>query len=216
MILYNFYFTLFKSISFRPVFLPDPKDGSLYLYGPETEALKKLPFTIPQLVASSPCRSSDGILYTGRKIDTWFSVDPQTGEREQLLGFAEAENTCPVNTQNAIYVGRTEYNIMMIDSKHKDRKWNVTFYDYSAGKMDPKLVEDYDLAHFTASSNGQVVTLDRFGKILWNIDLNSPVIAVYTISEDGLITIRFTSVSDSTLSLLLKKISVNPKDFKLL
>jgi len=31
----------------------------------EREALKKLPFTVPQLVASSPCRSSDGILYTG-------------------------------------------------------------------------------------------------------------------------------------------------------
>jgi serine/threonine-protein kinase/endoribonuclease IRE1 len=52
--------------AFRPLFLPDPKDGSLYVLGSsEREALKKLPFTIPQLVASSPCRSSDGILYTG-------------------------------------------------------------------------------------------------------------------------------------------------------
>lgn len=49
-----------------PLFLPDPKDGSLYmLRSSDREALKKLPFTIPQLVASSPCRSSDGILYTG-------------------------------------------------------------------------------------------------------------------------------------------------------
>ncbi|KAL7301231.1 hypothetical protein TKK_0006195 [Trichogramma kaykai] len=198
-----------------PYFLPDPKDGSLYLYGPETEVLKKLPFTIPQLVASSPCRSSDGILYTGRKIDTWFSVDSQTGEREQLLGFSKATNTCPVDTKNAIFVGRTEYNIMMIDSKHKDRKWNVTFYDYSAGKMDPKLVENYDFAHFTSSSMGQVITLDRFGNILWNIDLGSPVIAAYTVSKDGLITIPFSSVSDNTLNLLMKKISVNPKDFEL-
>lgn len=28
-------------------------------------ALKKLPFTIQELVTASPCRSSDGILYTG-------------------------------------------------------------------------------------------------------------------------------------------------------
>lgn len=27
--------------------------------------LQKLPFTIPELVQSAPCRSSDGILYTG-------------------------------------------------------------------------------------------------------------------------------------------------------
>ncbi|XP_001607831.2 serine/threonine-protein kinase/endoribonuclease IRE1 isoform X1 [Nasonia vitripennis] len=197
-----------------PVFLPDPKDGSLYLFGPETEALKKLPFTIPQLVASSPCRSSDGILYTGRKIDTWFSVDPKTGEREQLLGFSKADNTCPIDTQNAIYVGRTEYNIIMIDSKRKDRKWNVTFYDYSAAKMDNELVEDYDLAHFAGSSTGQVVTLDRFGNTLWNINLGSPVIAIYTISKDGLITIPFTSVSESTLGQLLQKIAINPNEFQ--
>ena len=198
------------------MFLPDPKDGSLYLFGPETEALKKLPFTIPQLVASSPCRSSDGILYTGRKIDTWFSVDPKTGEREQLLGFNKAENTCPLDTQNAVFVGRTEYNIIMIDSKHKDRKWNVTFYDYSAAKMDPKLVEDYDLNHFAGSSTGQIVTVDRFGNILWDINLGSPVIAAFTISKDGLVTVPFTSIADSTLSQLLKKISVNPNEFQFL
>ncbi|KAJ8682778.1 hypothetical protein QAD02_018570 [Eretmocerus hayati] len=197
-----------------PIFLPDPKDGSLYLFGPETEALKKLPFTIPQLVASSPCRSSDGILYTGRKIDTWFNVDPQTGEREQLLGFTKAENTCPIDVQNPIFVGRTEYNIIMIDSKQKDRKWNVTFYDYSAAKMDPELVEDYDLAHFAASSTGQVVTIDRYGNILWDIDLGSPAIAVFSIRNGGLVTVPFNSVADNTLKNLLKKISVKPSEFQ--
>ena len=43
------------------------------------EPLKKLPFTIPELVAASPCKSTDGILYTGKKVDTWFSVDRNTG-----------------------------------------------------------------------------------------------------------------------------------------
>ena len=49
----------------RPAFLPDPKDGSLYAFGKNLEGLKKLPFTIPELIAASPCKSSDGILYTG-------------------------------------------------------------------------------------------------------------------------------------------------------
>lgn len=127
----------------RPIFLPDPRDGSLYLFGRESEALKKLPFTIPQLVASSPCRSSDGILYTGRKIDTWFSIDPMTGEKEQLLSFYKVKDTCPLEMQNIIFVGRTEYNIIMVDSKRKDRKWNVTFYDYSAMQMEPDVTDNY-------------------------------------------------------------------------
>ena len=53
----------------RPAFLPDPKDGSIYMIGGGLkDPLKKLPFTIPELVAASPCKSSDGILYTGKKV----------------------------------------------------------------------------------------------------------------------------------------------------
>ena len=48
-------------------FLPDPTDGSLYMYSSTHSGLKKMPFTIPQLVTASPCKSNaDGILYTGQ------------------------------------------------------------------------------------------------------------------------------------------------------
>ncbi|PBC25233.1 Serine/threonine-protein kinase/endoribonuclease ire-1 [Apis cerana cerana] len=200
----------------RPMFLPDPKDGSLYVFGTETEALKKLPFTIPQLVANSPCRSSDGILYTGRKIDTWFGIDPRTGQREQLLGFDKVKNTCPVEMQNAVFMGRTEYSIIMVDSKQKNRKWNVTFYDYSATKMEPEGIENYDLVHFATSSTGRIVTVDRkLGIILWELDVQSPVIAVYIVREDGLLTVPFTSVADETLNLILKRFANKPSDIQL-
>ncbi|XP_012256735.2 serine/threonine-protein kinase/endoribonuclease IRE1 [Athalia rosae] len=199
-----------------PMFLPDPKDGSLYVFGAESEALKKLPFTIPQLVASSPCRSSDGILYTGRKTDTWFSIDPHTGEREHLLGFDKVEHTCPVKVQDAVFVGRTEYNIMMVDSKQKDRKWNVTFYDYSAAKMKPEGTDNYELVHFSTSSSGRLVTLDRrLGVALWELDLESPVVAVYTVNDDGLVSVPFTSVADDTLDHLLKRFIARPSDIQL-
>ena len=57
--------TLYRICS--PAFLPNPKDGSLYILdaGSEGSSLKKLPFTIPELVAASPFKSTDGILYTG-------------------------------------------------------------------------------------------------------------------------------------------------------
>ncbi|XP_078035621.1 serine/threonine-protein kinase/endoribonuclease Ire1 isoform X2 [Augochlora pura] len=198
------------------MFLPDPKDGSLYIFGTETEALKKLPFTIPQLVANSPCRSSDGILYTGRKVDTWFSVDPRTGQKEQLLGFDKVKNTCPVEMQDGVFVGRTEYNIIMIDVKRKNRKWNVTFYDYSAAKMEPEGIENYDLVHFTTSSTGRIVTVDkRLGIVLWELDVQSPVIAVYIVRKDGLLAVPFTSVADGTMDHLLERFASKPSDIKL-
>jgi hypothetical protein len=54
--------------------LPDPKDGSLYALGDGMNGIKKLPFTIPQLVSASPCKSNEGMLYTG--IKTNYRVKP--------------------------------------------------------------------------------------------------------------------------------------------
>lgn len=55
------------SLPKTPYFLPDPKTGSLYMMGKQN-SLRKLPFTIPQLVAMAPCRNSEGLMYTGKKV----------------------------------------------------------------------------------------------------------------------------------------------------
>lgn len=130
------YFTVFLLL--RPAFLPDPKDGSIYMIGGGLkDPLKKLPFTIPELVAASPCKSSDGILYTGKKVDTWFSVDRYTGTRQGSISATHGcvvgnEDQCPTISPANFLIGRTEYNIMMYDSRAQGRKWNITFFDYSS------------------------------------------------------------------------------------
>lgn len=71
------------------VYLPDPVSGSIYKLqtdGDNGNELKKLPYTIPQLVNKSPCKSSDGILYSGKKSDQWMLIDPKTGKREFVMG----------------------------------------------------------------------------------------------------------------------------------
>lgn len=111
--------------------------------------LQKLPFTIPELVQSSPCRSSDGVLYTGtrappqgppgvrwgggpaeqlqgrrgargpggvrhgvdvllfagKKQDTWFVVDPKSGEKQTTLSTEASDGLCP--SSPLLYIGRT-------------------------------------------------------------------------------------------------------------
>lgn len=109
--------------------------------------LKKLPYTIPQLVASAPCRSSDGILYSGKKKDTWFLIDPKTGRREKVVGFgADSKDSIGWATSRAVYLGRTQYTVLMYDSMAKDKNtkpWNVTFFDYSAHTMAPEVSSEY-------------------------------------------------------------------------
>ncbi|XP_055641091.1 serine/threonine-protein kinase/endoribonuclease IRE1 [Toxorhynchites rutilus septentrionalis] len=189
-------------------YLPDPRDGSLYTYRNPEGGLKKLPYTIPQLVASAPCRSSDGILYSGKKSDDWFLIDPKTGRRERVLGFGaplERDKADSIGwaTSRAVYLGRTQYTVMMYDSMSSDRDsrpWNVTFFDYTSHTMAPELTKEYEFLHLTSSSSGLTATFEqKKGTPLWQKDLSSPIVAVFLLGSEGLLSIPFQTVSDEVL-----------------
>lgn len=191
-------------VSKRTSFLPDPKDGSLYIYGfgegSGEDAIKKLPFTIPELVSASPCRSTDGVLYTGQKLDVWFAIDFFTGDKLETISFHGSDKICPVSYEKAIFVGRTEFQIAMYDSKTGEKRWNASFFDYAA-QTPPDLAKEYDLAHFTSSESGRVLTFSKeTGDFLWERELGSPVVAVYDVGEEGsLRRLPFTPVAHRTL-----------------
>ncbi|CAN8002906.1 unnamed protein product, partial [Ixodes hexagonus] len=188
----------------RTSFLPDPKDGSLYIYGfgrdTGEDAIKKLPFTIPELVAASPCRSNDGVLYTGQKLDVWFAIDFFTGDKLETISFHGSDKVCPVSYEKAIFVGRTEFQIAMYDSKTGEKRWNASFFDYAA-QATPEIAEEYELAHFTSSESGRVLTFYKdTGDFLWERELGSPVVAVYQVGEEGVLRrLPFTPVAHRTL-----------------
>lgn len=185
----------------EPGFLPDPNDGSLYVLGGKNkEGLMKLPFTIPELVHSSPCRSSDGILYTGKKQDTWFVVDPQTGEKQTSLSTASSDSICP--SAPLLYIGRTEYMITMYDTKTQELRWNATYNDYSAPLYDDQKY-DYKMSHFASSGDGLVVTVDRdSGDVLWMQKFDSPVAGFYLWAQDSLRRAPHLTVATETLRYL--------------
>lgn len=87
-------------------------------------------------------------------------------------------------------------------------------YTHTCVRILKKIELISDLVHLTTSSTGRVVTLDRrLGRVLWKLDLKSPVIAMYTVTKDGLLTIPFTSIADS----LLEKFATDkPTDIQLL
>ncbi|XP_062617880.1 serine/threonine-protein kinase/endoribonuclease IRE1-like [Saccostrea cucullata] len=189
----------------RLSFLPDPKDGSLYALSDGREGIKKLPFTIPQLVTASPCKSNEGMLYTGHKKDTWIAIDVTTGVKMQTLSSDGTQKMCPSSAEKVIYIGRTEYTINMFDSKTGNKRWNATFMDYSSHVGE---VKEYDLRHFTASSTGMAVTLDnKSGEVLWYTDFQSPVVAMYTMDHEGLQKVPFTSFAPETLDHLTGQLS---------
>ncbi|KAI1896757.1 hypothetical protein AGOR_G00098100 [Albula goreensis] len=184
----------------EPAFLPDPNDGSLYsLGGKNSEGLTKLPFTIPELVQASPCRSSDGILYMGKKQDLWYVVDLLTGEKQQTLTSSFAETLCP--SSSLLYLGRTEYTITMYDTKNRELRWNATYSDYASTLPDEE--SKYKMAHFVSNGDGLVVTVDtESGDVQWIQNYNSPVVAMYIWQRDGLRKVPHTNIAVETLRYL--------------
>uniref|UniRef100_A0A8C0HK28 Serine/threonine-protein kinase/endoribonuclease IRE1 n=1 Tax=Chelonoidis abingdonii TaxID=106734 RepID=A0A8C0HK28_CHEAB len=161
--------------------------------------LQKLPFTIPELVQSSPCRSSDGVLYTGKKQDTWFVVDPKSGEKQTTLSTEAWDGLCP--STPLLYIGRTQYVITMYDTKSRELRWNATYHDYSAELYDEAY--DYKMAHFASSGDGLVVTVDKeSGDVLWMQNYGSPVVGLYMWHQDSLRRVPHLNVAMETLRYL--------------
>lgn len=62
-----------------------------------------------------------------------------------------------------------------------------------------------ELVHFTSPSSGTVLTYERAtGELLWQKQLNSPVVALYSVdyTHSSLISVPFTSIASETLNRL--------------
>nr|XP_020040033.1 serine/threonine-protein kinase/endoribonuclease IRE2 [Castor canadensis] len=176
-------------------FLSDPADGSLYIMGTQKQqGLMKLPFTIPELVHASPCRSSDGVFYTGRKQDAWFVVDPESGETQTTL------TTEALSTPH-LYIGRTQYTVTMHNPRAPALRWNTTYRRYSAPPMDGS--PGKYMSHLTSCGMGLLLTVDPgSGAVLWTQDLGVPVMGIYTWYQDGLRQLPHLTLARDTLHFL--------------
>lgn len=83
------------------------------------------------------------IKFLGKKKDSWFKLDPETGKKQQILGWDDHSTTCPLDTKKVVYVGKTQYNLRMVDGKKPDSKWNVTLFVYSSHAMSNEDLNNY-------------------------------------------------------------------------
>ncbi|XP_045704759.1 serine/threonine-protein kinase/endoribonuclease IRE2 isoform X6 [Phyllostomus hastatus] len=156
---------------------------------------QKLPFTIPELVHASPCRSSDGVFYTGRKQDAWFVVDPESGETQMTL-------TTDALSTPRLYIGRTQYTVTMHDPRAPDLHWNTTYRCYSAPPMDVSTGKY--MSHLASCGMGLLLTVDPgSGVVLWTQDLGVPVMGIYTWHQDGLRQLPHLTLARDTLHFLV-------------
>ncbi|GMS84112.1 hypothetical protein PENTCL1PPCAC_6287 [Pristionchus entomophagus] len=183
-------------------FLPNPQDGSLYSL--KEGVLRKLPFSIPQVVGASPVRGNDGVFYAGSKKDVWIGIDPISGEKIETLSSASYHRVCPANGVHTVFIGRREYRVTMFDPTNRTRSWNTTFVDYST-HLQPE-DSSYPLRHLVSSSSGDVLAIhEKTGSLLWQTDVGHPVVAMYLLRSNGLHKLGFTPVGRETMEGIVEK-----------
>ncbi|GIZ01032.1 hypothetical protein CEXT_175801 [Caerostris extrusa] len=180
---------------------PDPRDGSLYMYmsSHATNDFKKLRYTISELIYHAPLRSDDGVLYTGKKIASWFAIDPITGKKLDTVTTGGSDKICPALNKNGVFIGRTDFELSMYDLNYGVQSWNVTYSDYAASSS-AKFNNEYGIVHFTSCSSGLILSVEkRNGNILWFSDFGSPVVGLYLLERNGLHNVPFHSLSTEAL-----------------
>lgn len=152
--------------------MTDPRDGSLYIFtSKEDGGLKKFPYTIAELVSSSPSKSKDGFLYTGDKKDQWLAIDYRNGYKLDTLTAETLSSKISIADENVVFIGRTQYTVSMFDIASREKVFNLTYYDYSTHSGMTKPItpsaninadpRNYPFYHFTSNSDGTLVTLDK-------------------------------------------------------
>ena len=72
-----------------------------------------------------------------------------------------------------------------------------------------------EFVHFTASSTGRTLSLDRrVGSLLWEHDYGSPVIAMYVLENEGLVSVPFTSVAEETMDHLVTQFTSSSEQIR--
>ena len=207
-----------------PYFIIDPIDGSLYIFTNRRDGLKKYPYSIAELVSASPSKTSDGYLFTGDKKDQWLAIDYRNGHKLDTLTAETLSTKISLPDENVIYIGRTQYVISMFDVNTRKKIFNLTYYDYSTqaiqASVDTSVAQPkqpatsssssssgssnhrhYPFYHFTSSSDGSVVCVDkRSGELQWKLTLESPVVAMYRYDSEQLYKINFVVFSAETLN----------------
>jgi hypothetical protein len=73
----------------------------------------------------------------GYKKDVWIAINPDTGVHRETVP-PQTSDSCPVGHPETVFIGRTEYKIVMSDTKKPNRLWNATFVDYSSHLLPSK------------------------------------------------------------------------------
>eukprot|EP00041_Stephanoeca_diplocostata_P003191 m.32506 g.32506 ORF g.32506 m.32506 type:complete len:1004 (+) comp14132_c0_seq2:353-3364(+) len=132
-------------LSHEFAFLPDLRDGSLYYTTRESNEVRKLSKSVQQLVYDAPLFAGDGNVYLGLKRSTMYAIDPSSGRIRQQYSPTDLESFTPPSMEDSLFIGRTEYTIIVRNTETSKVMWNMTVAEYSNPMHQQTVLEDNTL-----------------------------------------------------------------------
>lgn len=173
-----------KTFNDNGCFFIDPRFGYLYIHSDKRDEIKTFPYTIAELVNTSPSKTVDGLLFAGDKSDEWVAIDYENGLNLGTLTSETYASRISDSDEKILYIGRTKYTVTIFDMNSRTKIFNISYFDYSDDSIfkenNDENMNYYQFYHFTSSSDGSIVTLDKNnGDFVWHLNLDSPVISIY-------------------------------------
>ncbi|KAJ3278376.1 bifunctional endoribonuclease/protein kinase ire1, partial [Borealophlyctis nickersoniae] len=161
------------------LYLVEPTgNGDLYYYQPG-KAIRKLRLPIKKIVADSNYFTSPKYLATTEKENRVIALDPITGRVIRSYGNGPDEKTIVneeegedfgVDDSSAIFLGRTQYKLLMVDRQTGRPRWNITYGEYAVPVDSLSTEEDVQVANAAGAVLAGLTSKNDPGDMYFDMD----------------------------------------------
>jgi serine/threonine-protein kinase/endoribonuclease IRE1 len=136
----------------KVIFIPEPAgNGDLYYVEPG-QKMKKFDISLKEMVEKNLGVMDNRHMFTGRKDTEIFAIDPMRGKIVGKFG-QSGPMDCRESTNNAVFIGRTEYTLNIWDRESDRLLWNISYVEFSSTTSSLSSVEHSGTIH--ADINGK-------------------------------------------------------------
>ncbi|ORX50239.1 hypothetical protein DM01DRAFT_1100096 [Hesseltinella vesiculosa] len=167
-------------------YIVEPTDGGILYKYTDGEHLRKLPFTMKDIV-DRPVFDED-LVYIGNKTTVVFALDPRYGRVLRKFNIQDSVEELLMGRQHqlpphTIYIGRNEYNVRINDYKN-NMFWQLSYSEYEPNAMNWHQPIDMGSSdtYIAPDATPAITAINRTtGNPMWNKDLPCPAVAVYDV-----------------------------------
>ncbi|CAG7850156.1 Serine/threonine-protein kinase/endoribonuclease IRE1 AltName: Full=Endoplasmic reticulum-to-nucleus signaling 1; Includes: RecName: Full=Serine/threonine-protein kinase; Includes: RecName: Full=Endoribonuclease; Flags: Precursor [Serendipita indica DSM 11827] len=187
----------------QQLYIIEPQSGDIFILpssstdSEESEPLRRLPYSVPQLVELSPFSFDDpNRVFVGHKETSIIELDLDEGVVNRVMGSTnhwqnpldESDDWVDQRRRRVVQIGRTDYTIKVIS--HNTVLQTLSFSSYGPNNMHKSLQGAWrrtpDGIYLESDWEGRMYAFESKGEhALWATKFQEPIVAVFDVVAQG-------------------------------